>query len=74
MKVTVRTLTGKTLSFDVEPTDKLDTIRSQLAGEFNVESRRIRLIFAGKQIEDGTTYGDHRIADGGAIHMTIRTG
>lgn len=53
MQIFVKTLTGMTVSLDVEPDDSLDSIREKLYGETNCPPDLQRLIYAGMQLEDG---------------------
>ncbi|KAB0349270.1 hypothetical protein FD754_014127 [Muntiacus muntjak] len=58
MQILVKTLTGKTITLEVEPSDA-------------VESAKQRLIFAGKQLEDGHTLSDYNIQKESTLHLLL---
>jgi ubiquitin len=61
MQIFVKTLTGKTITLDVEPNDNIEVIKRKIQDKEGVPSNEQQLMFTGKQLEDGRTFSDYNI-------------
>ena len=72
MQIFVRLLTGKCVTLEVEPTDKVEDLKAKYQEKEGVPPDQQRFVFRGKQIEDGKTLQDYSIEEGSSIHYVLR--
>ena len=72
MQLNVKTLSGKTITLEVEPDEPVERLKAKIQEKEGILPDQQRIIFGGRQLDSMKTLSDYDINDGSTLNLVLR--
>ncbi len=72
MQIFIKNLHGKTMLLEVQPNDKVRTLKQLIAERGEIALHAIELVYRGRTLEDEETLSEQNVQKHTVVHLVLR--